>query len=52
MLIVVTEKAENDSEGNWTDNTKEPSDTAGDDGGDNARKTSQERLPFERFLSG
>jgi hypothetical protein len=39
VLIEVKEKAGNDSEGNWTDNVMEPSNTAGDDGGENKRKT-------------
>jgi hypothetical protein len=34
------------------DNAKEPSDTAGDDEGENEGKTSQVTLPFEWFLSG
>jgi hypothetical protein len=52
VLIVVIEKAGNDLEGNWTDDAKEPSDTGGDDGGENERKRSEETLLFERFLSG
>jgi hypothetical protein len=44
-MIEVTEKAGNDSQGNWTENAKEPSYTARDDGGEN------ERRRRKRFLS-
>jgi hypothetical protein len=39
VLIEVKEKAGNDLEGNWTEHAMERSNTAGDDGGENKRKT-------------
>jgi hypothetical protein len=52
MFIVVTERAGNDSEGNWANDARERSDTGEMMGGEDERKRSQETLPFEWFLSG
>jgi hypothetical protein len=45
-LIVVTEKAGNDSEGSCADDVKERSDTGGDNGSENESKRPQETTSF------
>jgi hypothetical protein len=52
VLRLATEELGGDSERNWIDDAKEPSDTGGDDDGENERKKSEETLPFERLLGG